>query len=1718
MAGNNVDPYAEEIASAKRLAADKAYKDTSWSDWAGDAVGNALNTARSVLPTALGGKGEVGLSDMARGAYESGKSAVTFPGDVISGKQPLYDERGMPLESAVGRSFNTAATIGGAAAPIPRPPNSLGVFAGIRSKTADKNALTKAQIMERQGASPEDIRANTGWNRGTDEQWRYEIPDTNAVVRPYNLKDKTSPRGEVYKSSSLSDLLDHPELFNAYPEFKTMQVNETFNPDINGYYMPRFERGTINPGIVNPYIALSLKNLPLDANKLSTLLHEAQHGIQQKEGFAPGASPSNFEPDTVPNPRHQIYKDAMANDPEAQEFHSILKSPEYAQELAASNKMFDEEVQPRIDFLNSQARMTGKDSYDEVSALLDNHRELIREKFPHIGRLDDVGDSLRSRGIPIDQPREFLTPNEAYRHTAGEVESRNVQKRMNMPEEELKKSYPPSTEDIPRNQQLIDWNDTSWRKGYAGRGRVVEDAAGDALSLAKRIMQGTPTTETIRGADLLKKTQGLTEDPFGFSKFAKPLSEMEYTVEKVPGALEPYKSLDPHDLVRQNATIAGHISDLTAAGRKVTNISGTELTEPLLQRGGVDFQRTTPYAWANRQGAGKGLNRKLNEAAGYEYDKKSDSFSPTSKVTGDPLYTTPVFMGSSSANSSHMVGVPLIRMIPNLPISTADKLAFDAMMAERFPGWPGIDKTKEAEQFMYSGDIPGSAISNFINYASAKKWKGAGFPDTSEIMFSAMDPRLVGVPQGSVGMGFKEFNPGNNVIVKPQDFHPDYPVSLPGKKYTGGFKYQTPSSIMFPEWWGKLKPKLRLPENATQAQHTLMTQVPTQKATNEWADNLMKNWEENPVPWGYADGGEVDDDIHDALRIARAEGGRAGYATDGSVEQPAFITDANGVQYDATGKVIQPTESVQKSNSTAQPQAQPQPQNTSKMFNAAPENYYSEVQPLIDYAMTPIDRPGMASEPDLVNAMRVATQIAAEGQPQEDTRGPANWGRQREELINKQYGETPPAQNQAAINNLLASTVTYPVEALHDIPYEAVRTGDWGSAALEGGMNALFTAPGMAAIGAAARPVYKAIRNFPKAAAGLAGIGATTLGSDQAEAGPERWFSKALEVAKALPMEKMTGEQALAMLRKGVSPEELRWTNTDKFLTSRPQISKGELLEHLKNNQVQTQDIVLGGSKPTRREYVKPTETAIAPFKADWDAVSQKNRDLVEEYGRLPYEEQKARQAEFNDKQYILEQARDSLHSKMINATIEEMGGLGRPTKYHDYSTPGGEGYAETLVTLGNKSVPQVAEKNGMFHVISPNGETMSNQSGGPLAYYSREDAERAAKSLHRRSGSYTSSHWDDPDVLVHTRGQMLDVAPPGANRPYKAWNADETQSDWGQDVRKRGMVDPANDWAAQYHQTVKKNTNDWVEQKAKVAFDAAPWAYDSKFDMAREHARRMAHQKGSYNIAEDLGRQAEYNDVYEKMNKQNNSVAAGPYVGSTEGWTDLAIKKQLDKALDSNADYFTWTPGEAHAERYDLTKHIGKVEYNPDDGSFIAYDPSGKRVMNESINDPSELDNYVGKELADKMRAEEANRRANIIDAYSTSKDPETGEWYVELYGEPLGELFPSRGHAKDYINEMQANDFSENPVSLSGLDLKTGGEGMRGYYDKVYLKRVQDVLKKSTGKPPAIEVIEVQTGNGPRKQFGVRLTDEMREKARFSHFANGGSVNKALALTANL
>lgn len=219
-------------------------------------------------------------------------------------------------------------------------------FAGESSLTAPVNALNAAKRMEEEGSTRNAIYDETGWFKGVDGRWRYEISDDDAKLASdlaqgdIEAKIAEIESGVTYESKEaelsttgvlvtarhedgsnalgrgrddalynlakallrrerkvliggvrginglgsgtsvpLSKILDHPALFAAYPALGEVRVSALQDTDdgTRAVFFPQQNRMEISPELS-------------DSEMLSTLLHEIQHAIQEREGFASGGS------------------------------------------------------------------------------------------------------------------------------------------------------------------------------------------------------------------------------------------------------------------------------------------------------------------------------------------------------------------------------------------------------------------------------------------------------------------------------------------------------------------------------------------------------------------------------------------------------------------------------------------------------------------------------------------------------------------------------------------------------------------------------------------------------------------------------------------------------------------------------------------------------------------------------------------------------------------------------------------------------------------------------------------------------------------------------------------------------------------------------------------------------------------------------------------------------------------------------------------------------------------------------------------------------------------------------------------------------------------------------------------------------------------------------------------------------------------------------------
>lgn len=159
-------------------------------------------------------------------------------------------------------------------------------FIGENAFNAPKGKLMEAKQMEMYGDSNADIRNATGWFKGVDGKWRYEIPDGSLIENP-NVWETKNTGFDEYQISKLGDIYDNPELYQAYPKLKDLSIIKSDLPDgVGGISTPNsihIDNSLYSKHNPNYYEQLNkLKQTP-EVKRLDEIVNEAvKNGYSEK--------------------------------------------------------------------------------------------------------------------------------------------------------------------------------------------------------------------------------------------------------------------------------------------------------------------------------------------------------------------------------------------------------------------------------------------------------------------------------------------------------------------------------------------------------------------------------------------------------------------------------------------------------------------------------------------------------------------------------------------------------------------------------------------------------------------------------------------------------------------------------------------------------------------------------------------------------------------------------------------------------------------------------------------------------------------------------------------------------------------------------------------------------------------------------------------------------------------------------------------------------------------------------------------------------------------------------------------------------------------------------------------------------------------------------------------------------------------------------------------
>lgn len=287
-------------------------------------------------------------------------------------------------------------------------------FAGENAETADRDMLETAKRMRDAGADNEEIRQATGWFRGADGKWRFEIDDSGVKVKD-----------DLHTYGTLKEVIDAPELFAAYPDAENIFVSFENMNGKSGAYNPEFDSISLNA------------ELKSDPEKLkSTLLHEMQHAIQNHEGFASGAN-TKYWNQRLENGFDSRTEKAKAEEQQLQKQYERMRSenPEFVADMERLEEMTPNKPRGKVDWETLEKIEPDPPEWVKFDA----ERERLEQKYGE----ENVWDFQKlSYELKQSKSQGMRTAKDLYWDTAGEVEARNVQKRRGYTAEERRQNAP----------------------------------------------------------------------------------------------------------------------------------------------------------------------------------------------------------------------------------------------------------------------------------------------------------------------------------------------------------------------------------------------------------------------------------------------------------------------------------------------------------------------------------------------------------------------------------------------------------------------------------------------------------------------------------------------------------------------------------------------------------------------------------------------------------------------------------------------------------------------------------------------------------------------------------------------------------------------------------------------------------------------------------------------------------------------------------------------------------------------------------------------------------------------------------------------------------------------------------------------------------------------------------------------------------------------------
>lgn len=543
---------------------------------------------------------------------------------------------------------------------------------------------------------------------------------------------------------------------------------------------------------------------------------------------------------------------------------------------------------------------------------------------------------------------------------------------------------------------------------------------------------------------------------------------------------------------------------------------------------------------------------------------------------------------------------------------------------------------------------------------------------------------------------------------------------------------------------------------------------------------------------------------------------------------------------------------------------------------------------------------------------------------------------------------------------------------------------------------------------------------------------------------PESWYYSTLErvIEKKVP-EKATPEQVMGAIKGLVKEDEIEWTGLRGFLEGKKTVTKQELLDFVRDNQVKvkTIDVYDNRWEINFNEAIRKTrETA--------DDVYRKfisGEDIDVEYYPILLE-----LLEFieDDTNILLNIRKYEIHDA-YRETIKFLRdyyrrNIKKPDYVEDlrktfleYVSPNLSGEklkrAFNYIAYNRELHEKYAPDNFEEYRIAEIRGTESSTKYGKYTEAGGENYREILFTLEDIDAEYKSPHFPFQNVVAHVRTKDR-YTPDGK----KILFIEEVQSDWHEQGRDRGY---------------SSNISEIIREKYE-------WKIE---DYDQSHDNLIVFEKTKYGL-EKVGEVTipHGDDPIKHIAQLINPVPDAPF---KKTWDQLAMKQVIRIAVNEGYDGIAWTTGEMQARRYhgDLSGNMFAVVWKDESNGALYIKPkdTGYYIYNREVK------------------------------RYELRR----------IFGKDGAEMLLDSDFQEINISPINRNETLEAQV-ISGDDILIAPNAMKVFYEQKLVNIANDLVKKRGGKP--VEELDVVFGgeDDVRSVPGFLITKDLRENVLNERF----------------